>query len=115
MKKYIFILAVLFIGISAFAQDTNKVKHEQKGDLIETTYFYADGSIQQKGTFNKEGQLHGTWTSFDAQGNKVAIGNYKNGKKQGKWTFWVNGEANEVNYEDSKITKVAKVNNDGAL
>ena len=112
MKKYILILAVLFIGTSVYAQDTNtKVKHEQKGDLVESTYFYADGSIQQKGTFNEDGKLHGIWTSFDTNGNKVAVGKYENGKKVGKWTFWVNGDVKEVSYVDSKITKVTEKDN----
>ncbi|WP_406685101.1 nicotinic acid mononucleotide adenyltransferase [Seonamhaeicola sp. MEBiC1930] len=107
MRKYILIIAVLFIGTSVFSQEVNnKVKHVEKDGLIETTYFYADGSIQQKGTFNKEGKLHGTWVSFNNQGEKIAVGNYENGKKVGKWTFWANGTVNEVHYSDSKITKV---------
>ncbi|WP_248724404.1 toxin-antitoxin system YwqK family antitoxin [Seonamhaeicola sp. ML3] len=109
MKKYIFILTVLFIGTSVFAQEDKKVTHKTIGDLIETTYFYADGSIQQQGTFNKEGKLHGTWTSFDTKGNKIAVGNYENGKKEGKWTFLVNGEIKEVDYVNSKVTKISKV------
>ncbi|OYX25681.1 MAG: nicotinic acid mononucleotide adenyltransferase, partial [Flavobacteriales bacterium 32-35-8] len=28
-------------------------------------------------------KLHGTWTSFDTKGNKVAVGNYENGSKVG--------------------------------
>tara|TARA_R110001583_G_scaffold17014_5_gene69352 strand:- start:3043 stop:3396 length:354 start_codon:yes stop_codon:yes gene_type:complete len=109
MKKYIFILAILFIGTSVFAQEnTQKVKHVQKKDLVEATYYYADGSVQQIGTFNKEGKLHGTWTSYDIKGDKLAVGTYEKGKKVGKWTFWVNGTANEVSYVDSKITNIAE-------
>lgn len=111
MKKYIFILAILFIGTSVFAQENNqKVKHVQKKDLVEVTYYYADGSVQQVGTFNEEGKLHGTWTSFDTNGNKLAVGNYEKGKKVGKWTFWSNGTANEVSYVDSKITNIVETN-----
>ncbi|TXE12742.1 nicotinic acid mononucleotide adenyltransferase [Seonamhaeicola algicola] len=116
MKKYILILAVLFMGVSVYAQDKNiTVKHEQKNDLVESTYFYADGTVQQKGTFNKEGKLHGTWTSFDANGNKIAVGNYENGKKVGKWTFWANGVAKEVNYVNSKIAKITEVSSNNSL
>ena len=114
MKKYIIILAFMFIGVSTFAQEkTQNVKHVQKKDLVEATYFYADGSIQQVGTFNKEGKLHGTWTSFDTNGDRLAVGNYKDGKKVGKWIFWTNGVANEVSYVNSKITNVAKADNSG--
>eukprot|EP01024_Parvocaulis_polyphysoides_P072667 TRINITY_DN9246_c0_g1_i2.p2 TRINITY_DN9246_c0_g1~~TRINITY_DN9246_c0_g1_i2.p2 ORF type:complete len:131 (+),score=14.29 TRINITY_DN9246_c0_g1_i2:30-395(+) len=115
MKKYIFILTVLFIGTSAIAQESSKVKHKAIGDMIETTYYYADGSIQQQGTFNKEGKLHGTWISYDIKGNKIAIGNYENGKKVGKWTFLVNGEIQEVDYVDSKVAKISKGNSATAL
>ncbi|APY10756.1 nicotinic acid mononucleotide adenyltransferase [Seonamhaeicola sp. NFXS20] len=116
MKKYILILAVLFIGTSVFAQESNaKVKRVQKKELTEATYFYADGSIQQKGTFNKAGKLHGTWTSYDKAGNKLAVGNYENGKKVGKWLFYANGVVNEVNYVDSKITNVATTSKAEAL
>ncbi len=111
MKKYILILVFVFIGSSVLAQEnTQKVKHVQKKDLVEATYYYADGSVQQVGTFNKEGKLHGTWTSYDIKGNKLAIGSYENGKKIGKWTFWANGTANEVSYIDSKITNIAEIN-----
>ncbi|TYA74469.1 toxin-antitoxin system YwqK family antitoxin [Seonamhaeicola marinus] len=116
MRKYILILAILFIGTSVYAQNTNvKVKHEQKGDLVEATYFYADGTVQQKGTFNQDGKLHGTWTSFDAKGNKIALGNYENGKKVGKWTFWNNGEVKEVNFVDSKIASVTHTSKSDGL
>ncbi len=116
MRKYILILVVIFIGTQVYAQDTNaKVKHVQKGDLVESTYFYADGNIQQKGTFNKDGKLHGTWTSFDAIGNKVAVGKYENGKKVGKWTFWVDGDVKQVSYVDSKITRVTQKDKSSSL
>jgi antitoxin component YwqK of YwqJK toxin-antitoxin module len=115
MKKYILILIVLFVGTSVFAQEKNRVKHKEIGDMVDTTYYSADGSIQQQGTFNKKGKLHGTWISYDIKGNKTAIGNYENGKKAGKWTFLINGEVQEVDYVDSKVTKVSKVNNAAAL
>lgn len=109
MKKYIIILAVLFVGASAFAQDnTKKVTHEQKGDLVEATYFYADGNIEQKGTFNKDGKLHGLWVSYDIEGQKVASGNYENGKKVGTWYFWNNETVKEVNFDNSRISKVVE-------
>jgi len=114
MKKYILLLAVLFVSSMVFAQNKNtkdKVKYEQKNDLIEATYFYADGNIHQIGTFNEEGKLHGTWVSFDQEGNKQAEGNYKNGKKTGKWTFWANNTVNEVSYTDSRINSVTDTGN----
>ena len=112
MKKCILILAVMFFGATVIAQENvQKVKHVQKKDLVEATHYYTDGSVQQVGTFNSEGQLHGTWTSYDENGNKLAIGHYENGKKTGKWLFYANGIVNEVSYVDSKITNIAKIDN----
>ena len=81
-----------------------------KGDLTEATYYYDNGTIQQIGTFNKSGKLHGTWTSYDVEGNKLALGEYNNGKRVGKWLFWTENSLKEVEYENSKITKVNEWN-----
>lgn len=116
MRKYILLVVVFFIGISVYAQDANvRVKHEQVDDLVQATYFYADGSIQQIGTFNEEGKLHGVWKSFDTKGNRIAVGKYENGKKVGKWTFWNNGVVKEVNFVNSKITSVTNANENKSL
>jgi len=106
MKIYILIAAILFVSLPVFAQEINNVKYDKKGDLTEATYFYADGNIQQQGTFNEEGKLHGVWTSYDVNGDKLAVGNYENGKKVGKWLFWSNGSLKEVVYTDSRIVSV---------
>ena len=109
MKKYILILAVLFIGSSVFAQEnTKKVKHVQKGDLIEATYFYANGNIEQQGTFNEDGKLHGLWVSYDINGNKMTSGKYENGHKVGKWTFYTGETVKEVDFDKSKISSVVE-------
>lgn len=115
MKNILIIVLALFTSIAFAQKKTQNVKHVQKKDLVEATYFYADGSVQQVGTFNKEGKLHGTWTSFDTEGNKLAVGNYKNGKKDGKWVFWVNGVTNEISYVDSKITDFVSSNEKNTL
>jgi hypothetical protein len=39
--------------------------------------------VQQQGHFL--GKLQGEWTSYDADGNKVAIGEYNKGQKVSKW------------------------------
>ncbi len=112
MKKYIAILVVVLMSASLMAQEnTKKVKQVQKGDLVEATYFYADGSIEQQGTFNKEGKLHGLWISYDVKGNKIASGNYDNGHKVGTWTFWSEDSVKEVDFDKSRITKVVEKSN----
>jgi antitoxin component YwqK of YwqJK toxin-antitoxin module len=105
MKKIILIIALLLTGYG-FAQKAN-VKTEKIGDLTKATYYYANGNIEQQGTFNGEGKLHGEWVSYDTNGKKLAIGNYDNGKKVGKWFFWQKGVLKEVDYKNSKIASVS--------
>lgn len=89
-----------------FAQETKNVEVNKDGDLTVATYFYDNGAVEQQGTFNQEGELHGVWTSFDLDGNKTMVGNYVNGKKVGKWLFWSDNKLKEVDYVDSKIASV---------
>ena len=64
-----------------FAQEKPKAELNKDGDLTIATYYHDNGAIEQQGSFNKEGDLHGVWTSYDIDGNKVTVGNYVNGKK----------------------------------
>jgi len=103
MKKIVTLLMILCVGV-VFAQDKN-VKYEKKGDLVEATFTYDNGQIEQHGFFKDE-KLHGTWEYFNQEGQKMASGNYENGKKTGKWFFWNNGATKEVNYSKGKIITV---------
>jgi len=107
MKKFILILTLLVTGY-CFAQKPD-VKVEKKGDLTMATYYYDNGNIEQQGTFNSEGKLHGEWVSYDINGNKLSVGHYENGLKVGKWLFWQDGVKKEVEYKNSKITDVNEV------
>ncbi len=101
-------LLVTLVFISSFVVSNSQndhIEYNKQGDLIEATYYYEDGTIQQQGTF-KDGKLHGVWTSYDFEGNKLAMGNYENGKKVGKWLFWTKESLKEVDYLDSKILSV---------
>lgn len=101
---------MLSVGFT-YAQDKKETIIEKKGDLTLVTYFHDNGEIQQTGAFNLKGRLHGEWKSYDTSGNKVALGNYENGKKVGKWFFWDKDSLKEVDYIDSKIVNVSKWNN----
>ena len=108
MKKIVILLVMLCVSFT-YAQDNDNVQYVEKGDLTEATYFYDNGIVRQVGTFNKDGQLHGVWTSYDINGDKIAVGNYVEGKKTGKWLFWTKDNVvREVNYNDSKIVSVNK-------
>ncbi|NND24444.1 MAG: nicotinic acid mononucleotide adenyltransferase [Flavobacteriaceae bacterium] len=110
MKKYILIAVALCLSISGFSQNDTKVQFEKKGDLTEATYFYENGSVEQQGTFNSEGELHGEWISYDINGQKLAVGKYLNGQKHGKWFFWKDETLTEVDYINSRITSVNEWN-----
>lgn len=110
MKKYISIIAILLVTVSLTAQEQN-IKTEKKGDLTEATYFHANGEISQHGFFNEDGKLQGTWKQYNIEGKKIAVGNYDNGIKVGKWFFWTDNTLKEVDYLDSKIVSVNNWNN----
>ncbi|MEM9680440.1 MAG: nicotinic acid mononucleotide adenyltransferase [Bacteroidota bacterium] len=105
MKKLLIILVMLCVSFT-YAQNNTNVKYEKEGDFTMAKYYYEDGTVQQKGAFNAQGQLHGTWTSFDVKGNKMSVGNYIDGQKEGKWFFWTKTSLREVDYLNSKIVSV---------
>ena len=107
MKKLILIFAFLVAGYG-FAQKPN-VKLEKQGDLTMATYYFENGKIEQQGTFNSAGKLHGEWVSYDINGNKLSVGHYENGLKVGTWVFWQDGVKKEVEYKNSRITDVSDV------
>lgn len=107
--KNIVVILVFAIGFFGFAQE-NKVNVVKKGDIYEVTYFHDNGEVAQTGFFNALGKLHGTWKSYDYEGNKVSIGNYEDGKKTGKWLFWFSDKLTEVDYRNYSIEEVNQWN-----
>ena len=103
MKKYIIIGAVLITGM-IFAQGS-KPELEVVGNKIKATYFYENGQVQQEG-FYKDGKLDGKWISYDKDGNKLAVAEYKKGEKVGKWFFWKDSVLNEVSYVNNQIASI---------
>ena len=100
---------LLCAGVT-FAQDKN-VTYEKKGDIVEVTIFNDNGQIEQHG-FMKGLKLHGTWKHNNEQGEKLAIGNYENGVKNGTWTFWNEDNRKEVEYQEGKIVSVDQKENE---
>ncbi|MBJ2173995.1 nicotinic acid mononucleotide adenyltransferase [Aureibaculum sp. A20] len=114
MKKIAVLLIVFCVSFSFAQENDNKVKLEKKGDITEATFYYDNGEIDQQGSF-KDGKLHGTWTSFNLTGEKIAIGNYEAGKKVGKWIFKTNDVLKEVDYSNDQIEKVNSWSRDAAI
>ncbi len=110
MKKLVVLLIMLTVAFS-YAQDKKEPKLEKKGDMTLVTYYHDNGKISQTGMFNSEGKVHGEWKSYDLSGNKVALGNYENGSKVGKWFFWEGNSLKEVDYIDSRIVSVNQWDN----
>lgn len=111
MKKIVLLVVVALMANVTFAQDCKKVcevkdSYTVKGELVEAILYHNNGKIAQTGTYTMDGQQEGEWMSFDAEGNKTAKANYKNGEKVGTWYFYNGDEKKEVTYADSRIAKV---------
>lgn len=94
-----------FFLISGLGAQEIQPKFEKQGDLIKGTFYYEDGSIRQEGTY-KDRKLHGEWVSYDQNGKKNAIAQYREGVKMGKWFFWSADAMTEVHYDTNKIINV---------
>jgi len=109
MKTFVNIIIMLFC-ITAFSQEQKVDYKKVDNNLVQATYYFADNNtvIQREGFFNEEGKLQDTWISYDIQGNKTAIANYKNGKKEGVWVYFKKDEINIVTYKDNKLVTIEK-------
>ena len=117
MKNIFFLFTLLsffFYTHNSIAQKQNKIiEYNEVKDLIEITYYYDNGSIQQIGSFNTDGLPHGEWTAYNMNGKKLCVGNYKNGLKEGTWYFTLSDKTQAVDYINSKIISVENnYNND---
>jgi len=110
MKNIYLLFTLLFFLCytqSVVAQNENKlIEYNEFTDLIDITYFYEDGSVQQIGSFNTSGLPHGEWTAYNMNGKKLCIGNYKNGLKDGTWYFILSDKTQAVDYINSKIISI---------
>lgn len=111
MKKTLLIIAILFISTASLAQAEQDLKLNEETNLIEATYFHANGQISQKGTFNLEKKLHGEWISYNEAGRIITVGLYRNGFKTGKWLFWANDILKEVEYDNNAIASFTEAKN----
>lgn len=103
MKKYMIIGAVLMSSM-LFAQEQSP-KLEVVDNMVKATYYYDNGKVQQEGFF-KDGKLEGQWVAYDAQGNKLSVGEYSNGQKVGKWFFWNAAKLSQVDYSNNQVAYV---------
>jgi antitoxin component YwqK of YwqJK toxin-antitoxin module len=112
MKGITIIFALIF-SVVINAQDIKPV-FEQDGELLKATYYHDNGEVSQEGQF-LNGKLHGEWKMFGEDGKKIAMGEYTQGKKTGKWFFWDAEILREVDFVDSKIANVTEWKGMGQL
>ncbi|WP_242130811.1 toxin-antitoxin system YwqK family antitoxin [Aestuariivivens marinum] len=102
MKK-LFLLFAFLITVVSFAQDKQKrdLKLNKETNLIDVVYYHDNGVVSQTGSYTLDGKLQGEWLSFNKEGKKTVSANYDNGKKVGKWIYWIDGVKKEVNYTNN--------------
>lgn len=59
-----------------------------KEGVSDSASIYLGDQLISRGAVNNVGALEGTWTEFYATGERRAEGTYKDGKKDGDWTFF---------------------------
>ena len=118
MKKLIIILFSIFISINSYGGVFNEtICFETDGQNIvfllnETNPYtgkylckYDNGQKEKEGNY-KNGKLNGKWTWWNKNAQKVRLKNYKNGKLDGKLIEWFqfNGQIKrEENYKNGKL------------
>ncbi|WP_459212709.1 toxin-antitoxin system YwqK family antitoxin [Aquimarina rhabdastrellae] len=107
-------MAMMFCSVALMAQN-DKPTFEKEGEKIKGTFFHDNGTVRQSGYYNKQGKLDGEWISYNAEGEKIAMGQYLNGKKTGKWFFWNEKKLTEVDYASNQITEVTSWENSKRL
>ncbi|WP_298474645.1 nicotinic acid mononucleotide adenyltransferase [uncultured Maribacter sp.] len=112
MKRVILILA-LIASVGMYAQETNPT-YEVEGEMVKATYYHENGKIAQTGFFVNE-KLQGEWKMYNEEGRKIAMGQYNNGVKTGKWFFWKGEKLNEVDFDQNKIAHVIQWSNAEAV
>jgi antitoxin component YwqK of YwqJK toxin-antitoxin module len=111
--KTMFVWSALLMFAVGFSQGIAP-KHEVVDNLVKSTYYHDNGQIAQQGYY-KNGKVHGQWVSYDAAGNKVAMGTYNEGEKTGKWFFWNQNSLSEVDYSSSRVAKVKSWKQDAVV
>lgn len=111
MYKSLIVAMIFLTSAWGYSQEKMVQKFNAETNLIDATYYYDNGDIRQEGTFNVDGQLHGQWTSYNEQGEKIAIGSYTNGKKTGTWYFWADNILKEVEFANNQIASVTQAKN----
>jgi len=110
MNAQMILIFVFVFGFTFSYGQTTKVARTSSPQLMKLTQFHDNGEIAQHGHIHRN-KLDGVWESFDAEGNKIAVGNYENGVKAGTWFFWTDEQLIEVEFTNNKVQDVIYWNN----
>jgi antitoxin component YwqK of YwqJK toxin-antitoxin module len=106
MKKMI-LISMMMVSAVVFSQD--KPPLESLDDDITATYYYSNGNVKQVGDFI-DGKLEGKWISYSEDGTIIAIAQYREGIKQGKWRYFEGPYITKiVEYKNNKIVQVVTI------
>ena len=105
MKSQMILIFVFVFGGTFSYSQTTKVDRKTSPQLMKLTQFHDNGEIAQRGHIHRK-KLDGVWESFDAEGNKIAVGNYDKGVKSGTWFFWTDEQLIEVEFVNNKVEDV---------
>tara|TARA_B100000963_G_scaffold24623_3_gene18460 strand:+ start:1364 stop:1717 length:354 start_codon:yes stop_codon:yes gene_type:complete len=97
-----FILIAFIVSLSLSAQEKVSPSFTLEGKLTKVVTYHENGEIAQTG-FLKKNKLHGKWASFSETGEKIAMGSYLLGKKNGQWFFWKEDNLIEVVFENNVV------------
>ncbi|MEK9612873.1 MAG: hypothetical protein VW080_02975 [Flavobacteriaceae bacterium] len=109
MKHFIWIAFLGTTLLTAQKLDRTRILTNE-GDQIKFSEYYENGQLAQTG-YLYQGKNHGTWISFDQQGNKLSEGIYHMGKKVNRWFFWNQDALLEVEYKNNVIERAVKWDN----
>ena len=78
------------LDVSAVASDTDDDKTTDGKEIIRERFPNGAVRIEREVAQDAEDNYlnHGNWQMWDAHGNRVAKGQYRNGKRHGSWTSW---------------------------
>jgi antitoxin component YwqK of YwqJK toxin-antitoxin module len=107
MKKML-LISMMLVCTVIFSQE--KPVLESLNDDVTATYYYKNGNIKQVGDY-VDGKLEGKWISYSEDGTITAIAQYREGKKHGKWQYIESPYVTkEVEYKNNKIVQVVTKN-----
>lgn len=100
-------LIILLAVITGYSQNPKVDYKKLDNDLVQATYYFTDNDsqIEKVGFFNKEGKIHGIWTSYDKDGHEKVIAQYNNGIKEGLWTYYTEDKIKLVTYKKNKVVQ----------